>query len=166
MIHVSALRLLIIIGLMFFLTVGCGVFQPKHEHYNSCGPDAIFYAFRWHDIKSSRVKISREILEDHKAYSLLRDCIAVFDSNLGAVTFPREVKNQLKKYNIKINVVSLEKFRKLKKDENTTAILLVHTKGEINYHWLFYPTQSSSPSTFFGSGTSVDKIYILERAIS
>lgn len=151
--------------LAFLLTVGCGVFQKTQPHYSSCGPDAVFYAFRWHGIESSRHKISREILEDHKAYSLLRDTLSIFHAEFKGVTFPKEIKDELKKHNIDVRSVSLKEFTKLKKDKNTTAIILIHTKGKINYHWLFYPTQSNSPTDYFGSRltTTVDRIYILTR---
>ena len=164
MIYVRSLRLFTVTGLIFLLTIGCGIFQPKYEHYNSCGPDAIFYAFRWHGIESSRVKISREILEDNKACSLLRDVLSIFDSRLNEITFPQEIEDELSKYDIKVRSISLEQFKELKKDEKTTAIILIHPEGKlVRYHWLFYPTQSDSPSDYFGLGTTVDKIYILER---
>ena len=145
-------KLLFTMVLTFLLTTGCGLLQKPHPHYNSCGPDAIFYAFRWYEIESTRFKISKEILEDHKAYSLLRDVLSIFNSNLNEITFPQEIKNQLLKHNIKTRSVSLEEFKKLKKDKKTTAIILVHPKDELGrYHWLFYPTQSDSPFGFFGS---------------
>ena len=125
MIHIPISKLALVMMLCFLLTTGCGVFQQKKPHYNSCGPDTIFHAFRWHGVESSRIKISKEILEDHKAYSLLRDVLS--------------------------------------------AIILVHPKNKFGkYHWLFYPTQSDSPSSFFGTkaGTLVDKVYILERVTS
>ena len=107
-----------------------------------------------------------EILKDHKAYSLLRDILSVFNSDLNEITFPQEIKNELAKRNIKTRLVSLGEFKELKKDKSTTAIILVHPQNELGrYHWLFYPTQSNSPSSFFGSElkTSVDRIYILAR---
>ena len=167
MIRTTSSKLLMVMMLTFLLTAGCGVFQNSKPHYTSCGPNAIFYAFRWHGIESSRYKISREILEDHKAYSLLRDALSIFHADLKGVTFPKEIKSELNKHGINVRPVLLGEFMELKKDENTTAIILVHTKGKINYHWFFYPTQSDSPSDYFGSrlNTSVDKIYILTRAI-
>jgi len=145
------------------MTTGCGLFQDSRPHHNSCGPEALFYAFRWYGIDSSRYKISQEILDDNKAYSILRDVLSIFNSDLNEITFPQEMKDQLLKHNIKIQSVSLKEFKTLKKDKTTTAIILVHPKNELGkYHWLFYPTQSSSPSSFFGK-TSVDRIYILER---
>ncbi len=149
----------------FLLTTGCGIFQKKQFHYNSCGPEALFYAFKFHNIKSSRHKISKEILEDHKAYSLLRDFLSVFRADLKEITFPQEIKSQLLKNKIKVQSVSVEVFKKLKKNKNTTAIILINPKDELGkYHWVFYPTQSSSPLSFFGyENTNVDRIYILSR---
>ena len=167
MILISNLRLLSIMILTFLLTTGCGLLQDSRPHYDSCGPDAIFYAFRWHNIEATRHKISKEILEDHKAYSLVRDILSVFDSDLSELTFPREVKDELLKHNIKVRLTSLGEFKELKKDKDTTAIILVHPKNKLGkYHWFFYPTQSDSPSSFFGSelATSVDRIYVLARA--
>ena len=136
----------------FLLTTGCGIFQKKKFHYNGCGPEALLYAFEFHDIKSSRHEISREILEDHKAYSLLRDFLSVFHVNLKEVTFPQEIKSQLLKRKIKVQSVSVETFKKIKKNKNTTAIILVNPKDKLGrYHWVFYPTQSNSPLTFFAS---------------
>ena len=169
MIHIPISKLALVMMLCFLLTTGCGVFQQKKPHYNSCGPDAIFHAFRWHGVESSRIKISKEILEDHKAYSLLRDVLSIFNSDLNEITFPQEIKDELLKHHIKTRSVSLEEFKELKKYENTTAIILVHPKNKFGkYHWLFYPTQSDSPSSFFGTkaGTLVDKVYILERVTS
>ncbi len=164
MIPISNPKPLSIMMLTFLLTTGCGLLQKSRPHYNSCGPDAVFYAFRWHGIESSRYKISKEILKDHKAYSLLRDTLSVFNAGLGELTFPKEIKDELEKYKIKVHSASLGEFKKLKKDKDTTAIVLVRPKGGLKYHWLFYPTQSDSPSSYFGSLTTVvDKIYTLTR---
>jgi len=166
MIRVSLSKIALTIMLFFLFTTGCGVFQERKPHYNSCGPIALSYAFRWHDVKSARYKISKEILKDHKAYSLLRDVLSVFSPDLNEITFPQEMKDELVKYNIKTRLVSLGEFKELKKDRSTTAIILLHPKNKFGkFHWLFYPTQSDSPSSFFGSElqTVVDKIYILTR---
>ena len=114
MIHIPISKLALVMMLCFLLTTGCGVFQQKKPHYNSCGPDAIFHAFRWHGVESSRIKISKEILEDHKAYSLLRDVLSIFNSDLNEITFPQEIKDELLKHHIKTRSVSLEEFKELK----------------------------------------------------
>ena len=146
----------------FLILTGCSVFQKKESHhYDSCGPDALYYALSRLGIHSSEVEISREILNDSKCYSLLRDFLSMFDREAKEITFPAEIRNYLKSKKIKITYTSLEKLESLSTDR--TAIVLLSKKGTLTYHWTCWPIMKNL-SSFYGEGsTLVHQIILLER---
>ena len=146
----------------FLISTGCSVFQKKeYHHYNSCGPDALYYATSRLGINSSEIEISKEILSDSKCYSLLRDFLSMFEGEAKEITFPAEIGNYLKSKKIKITYISLEKLESLPLDR--TAIVLLSKKGTLTYHWTCWPVVKNL-SSFFGEGsTLVHQILLLER---
>ena len=156
------MRYFLVCLLAFLFSTGCGVFQSRtYPHYDSCGPEALYNAIRRLGLNSSQVKISREILNDSKCYSLLRDVVSMFNREAKHITFPSEIKSYLKKYNIKMTSLPVEKLKSLTRDK--TAIVLVHKKNSLSYHWGCFPT-TSNLSSFYGEGfTAVKSVILLER---
>ena len=156
------MRCFLVCIINFLFATGCGVFQNEyHYHYDSCGPIALLNATNRLGLNSSQIKISREITQDSKCYSLLRDVFAMFDGEARQITFPSEIKNYLKKYNIKMTILPIEALKTLTTDK--TAIVLVHKKNSLSYHWGCFPT-TSNLSSFYGEGfTTVRQVMLLER---
>lgn len=148
--------------LTFIFCTGCGLFQKhRYLHYDSCGPDALYYAMSRLDFDTSRMSISREILNDNIRYTLLRDVLSLFDRQAKHITFPSEIRNHLKKHGIKMTVLSPSKLSELTPDK--TAIVLVHQKDSFRYHWGCFPV-TPNLTTFFGEGTtSIESVILLER---
>jgi hypothetical protein len=148
--------------LTFSICTGCSIFQKgSFPHYNSCGPEALYDAMGRLDFDASTFSISHEILKNHECYSLLRDVMSMFDKRAEGITFPAEIESYLSKRNIKATVLPAEKLEKL--TSNNTAIVLVHKKGTLNYHWACFPV-TRNLSSFFGEGkTTVLKVILLER---
>ena len=152
-----------LVGLFSFLIpAGCSVFQTQeYYHYNSCGPDALSHATHRLGLYSSEIRISREILNNTKCHSLLRDFLSMFDKEAKEITFPTEIKNYLKSKNIKMTHISSEKLESLSLDQ--TAIVLVKKKGTLTFHWACWPVTKDLAS-FFGKGkTSIVDVILLER---
>ena len=152
-----------LVGLFSFLIpAGCSVFQTQeYYHYNSCGPDALSHATHRLGLYSSEIRISREILNNTKCHSLLRDFLSMFDKEAKEITFPTEIKNYLKSKNIKMTYVSPENVGSLSPEE--TAIVLVRKKGTLNFHWVCFPVMRNL-SSFYGEGTtSVVEVILLEK---
>jgi hypothetical protein len=156
------MRYFLVCLLTFLFSTGCGVFQNEtYPHYDSCGPEALYNAIHRLGLNSSQVKISREILDDSKCHSLLRDVLSMFHGEAKHITFPSEIKSYLKKYNIKMTILPVEALKTLTPDK--TAIVLVHKKDSLSYHWGCFPT-TSGLSSFYGEGfTAVKQVILLER---
>ena len=144
------------------LFTGCGIFQKNRSlHYDSCGPDALYDAMIRLDFRTSKIRISKEILKDQKCYSLLREVLAIFDSQAKEITFPQEIKDHLRKNGIKVTVLHPSEFASLTYDK--TAIVLVHQKNTLNYHWACFPAVLNL-SSFYGEGvTTIERLFLLER---
>ena len=146
----------------FLISTGCSVFQKKeYHHYDSCGPNALYYATKRLGLRSSEVKISKEIINNSKCYSLVRDFLSMFDGEAKEITFPAEIRNFLKNKKIKITYVSLEKLESMPLSK--TAVVLLSKKGTLTYHWACWPV-TKNLSSFFGEGsTLVHQVLLLER---
>ena len=156
------MRYFLVCLLTFLFSTGCGIFQNRaYPHYDSCGPEALYDAIHRLGLNSSQIEISREILNDSKCYSLLRDVLSMFDREAKHITFPDEIKSYLKKYNIKTTSLPIEELENLTHDK--TAIVLVRKKNSLSYHWGCFPA-TSNLSSFYGKGsTMVKSVILLER---
>jgi len=156
------MRYLFVTLFTFLVSTGCSVFQKQeYRHYESCGPDALSHATYRLGLHISEIQVSKEIINNNKCYSLLRDFLSMFDREAKEITFPAEIKNYLKKKNIKITHISPEKLESLSPEE--TAIVLVRKKGTLTFHWACFPV-TKNLSSFFGEGaTSVIEVILLEK---
>jgi len=156
------MRYLFVCLFSFLIATGCGVFQKKkYHHYDSCGPDALYHATHRLGIKSSKVKISREILNNSECYSLLRDFLSMFNGEAKEMTFPSEIKKYLKDKKIKITYLKKEEFKSL--SINQTAVVLISKRNSLTYHWVCWPTTKNIDSFFGKDFTLIHEIILLER---
>jgi len=157
--------------LALVLFVGCGLFQSQRDpqwvkdgrkvnldprHIYSCGPEALKEAFDRLGIDVSQKDLSHEI---QKNGTCLREFLAIFDTRARQITFPYEMRSALKDHGYKMTQVNSLKEIDVIKD---TAILLVHKKNTLNYHWICYPVSNFH---FFGLETVLDGIYLVEKIL-
>ena len=150
---------------------GCGVFYSLNEepewsrmerklnrdpfHVNSCGPTALNDAFSHLGIKVTNLEISEQIQKDG---SILRDVMSAFTKEARRITFPSEIKSQLKEKGFEF--IRLNSFSELKPED--TALILIHKKGTLSlYHWICFPVEKNILS-FFGEDTVVDIVYLIK----
>jgi hypothetical protein len=138
--------------------------ERNHEHALSCGPEALDDAFEILEKKYnvrfhlSKEKISEIIRQDSKCGGLLRDFFSAFAYEAQSITWPSEIRTTLKKHGFRIEEV--RSFKNL--DPDQVAIILIHKKGTLNYHWTCYPVQRDILN-FFGGKTIIKKIYIIKK---
>ncbi len=161
--------------LIFILTlfmVGCGALKStehtrnynEYQHIMSCGPDAINDAIfelnlRGYNIQSeSRTEISRELRRKNKCSTITRDVMSLFVYDSKKITFPCEVKKYFTDRGVKIEII--KDMDQLKSGD--VAVVLIHQRGTLNYHWITYPT-SNNIMRFFGKDTVLKTIYLLKR---
>ena len=168
----SFLRTALIITILIFALTGCGILEcvrstkseRNYKHTLSCGPEALSSAFEGLEEKYnvkfhlSKEKISEIILRDSKCGSLLRDFFSVFAYEAQSITWPSEIRTTLKKHGFKMQEV--RDFNSLNLDQ--VAIILVHKKGALNYHWMCYPVNQDILN-FFGKKPIIKKIYIIKK---
>ena len=158
---------------MLILTLsGCGILKyantdlrvRENRHVWSCGPEALSYAFdvleKKYNVKFnlSREEISALIQKNNKCSDLLRDFLSIFSYQAGSITWPSEIRTTLKNHGFKIQEV--KSYEEL--SPGNVAIILVHLKGTLSYHWMCYPVEKDI-LYFFGKETIIKKIYIIKK---
>ena len=151
---------------------GCGLFYSLNQepewsrtdrrlnkdpfHIHSCGPIALDQALSRLGVEISRLEISHDI---QKNGSFLRGAMAIFTKEARSITFPAEIKSQLKKNGFKLKRVANLSDLTL----NNTAIVLIHKKGSVSgYHWACFPVEKNIVR-FFGENTVVDLIFLIQK---
>jgi len=154
--------------------MGCGVFQSVSNnslhicerllgedplHIKSCGPEAIVEAISYMGIDShvSYKKISRHI--QNNSTLPLRGFLSIFNERARSITFPFEIKRVLGVYNVTIK--ELSSMSDL--EEGDVAIILVHKRLSLEYHWICYPVRKYIKSFFGAKDTRVARVFLLEN---
>ena len=159
----------IIIAIAF---TGCGILRhaslkPSEridKHVSSCGPDSLYLAFKAlekkHNVKFnlSKEKISKLIRTSNKCSDLLRDFLFIWSYQANEITWPNEIKDILTSRGFKIE--ETKDYKNLTPSQ--IAIVLVHKKGTLHYHWMCYPIEEDI-LYFFGDDTIIENIYIIKK---
>ena len=163
---------LILTSILAFILAGCGAlrtldrstYQNEKHHTLSCGPEAIYDALQslreagFKIKRASKEEISREVRSDNKCSTITRGTLALFVYEAKAITFPCEITNYFKKRVINVN--KARSFDELKSKD--IAVVLVHQKGTLHYHWKSYPSNNNI-LRFFGKDTVIKTVYLLEK---
>jgi hypothetical protein len=165
-----AISLLVVITSL----AGCGIFNPPIKdrngyyisHFESCGPIAMEAAineyYRRQGIAfaknpAPRKKISEKIQDDGQFFKGLS---SLFDNRTVSITWSWEMKSVAKKYGFKL--VSVDDLTKLDPLKDIAFILVRGKFFSSEWHWMCYPVDYNIIN-FFGSGTKIDKIYLLKK---
>ena len=154
------------------LNTSCGLLHPPQRqsgylvsHYYSCGPVAINNALRLyskkHNVSFKREYNSKEIsieIQDSTILFDLREFLTLIDKRAAEITWPQEIKN-----NLKLKGISLREIKNVDelKESSDIAIILIHWKNKLTYyHWIVFPKDNLD---YFGKDdTVIDRIFLLE----
>ncbi len=156
---------------ILLFSIGCGTIK-SHElepsikqlesnnqdpfHIDSCGPRALEKVlFRLGDKHITRKKISESI---QKREGWFRGFLSFFDHRARSITWPSEIKDQLISRGYKITKIS--NITDLKGED--TAIVLVHKKNTLDYHWMAFPVDVNIVK-HFGSDTIIKMILLIKK---
>ena len=154
--------------------VGCGILNPPTKdrngyyikHFESCGPTAMEAAINEYYRKQGivfarnpapREEISKNIQDDGQ---LFKRFLSLFDKRTVDVTWSWEMKSVAKKYGFEL--IGAKDFKELDPSKDIALVLVYGKFLSSEWHWMCYPVDKDI-STFFGSDTKVDKVYLLKK---
>ena len=168
---IKVLRGIWVVFVVIVLTTGCGILKPAKmadgyyvDHYNSCGPTAVYYALS-HFIDQRNLPITvptppqiSQQIQDSSSILNLRFPLTLLYSDFVQITWPSEMVKVCESYGFEM--VKLDSLDDLK--ENDTGIILLHKKGTIEYHWVCHPIDSQIKTHYGDTHTDIHSVYIVQ----
>lgn len=158
--------------LVSIFNTSCGLIHPpdRHNgylanHFYSCGPTAISKALNLYaeknNVKFKKSYTAKQIsieVQDSTVLFDLREFLTLIDKRSAEITWPQEIK-----HNLKLKGIAVKEVKSLNDLNKTSdiAIVLVHWKGKLTwYHWVVFPKDNIY---HYGKDkTVVDRIFLLE----
>lgn len=163
------------LSLVFFLLLGCGLLKQQSEpardsshekfykdpkHFKSCGPKALSNILKTFNKESDVNFLSYSVQVNFKFNSFLRNFLAIFfNDEARGITFQEEMIYILEKNGLKVE--RIDDFGKLK-DQIDVALVLIHERNTLNYHWMAFPVDENILS-FFEEETIVEDVYLVSE---
>ena len=150
-------------GLLFYLNESDEHKQMRENgyelcHIQSCGPEALQYAFNDLGIEKDFVQIAKEIQDSDRVH--YRTVLSVVDHGFTRITCPPELVKYCRSQGLSVTKI---KYSELK--DNDVAIVLLRGKSDIrDWHWMAWPKHTREEiENFFEEDTKVLSAYLLEK---